>query len=136
METRPAVEAAKALYHQWREVFNLAIAIADSLTENAHIKSEDATKQLMYENIMIVGAKIMSAAGGTLYIIKMENAAIIRLNCRQLMDQIGFAVMAGIADERHQQVIRQAMDEFRRLFCQWVVTFQKDAYEDEWGLFV
>jgi len=133
---RPAIEAAKALYQQWREVFDLAIAIADSLTETARMNDEDGIKRLMYENIMIVGAKIMSAAGGTLYIIKMENAAIIRVNCRQLMDQIGFAVMTGMADERHQQVIRQEMDKFRTLFRQWVVTFQKDAYEDEWGLFV
>ncbi len=135
-KTRPAIEAAKALYQQWREVFDLGIAIADSLTDNALMNDEDSTKRLMYENLMIVGAKIMSAAGDTLYVIKMENAAIIRVNCTQLMEQIGFAVMTDMADERHQQVIRQAMDKFRLLFRQWVSTFQKDEYEDEWGLFV
>ena len=92
------------------------------------------TRRLIFENLMIVAPKILSAVD-TLYVIQMENAAIIRTNCRQLMEQVSFAALSGIADEEHHQVIEEAMNEFRVLFRQWVATFQPDEFEDEWGLF-
>ncbi|HYH14181.1 MAG TPA: hypothetical protein VD794_03110, partial [Flavisolibacter sp.] len=75
------------------------------------------------------------SAVDTLYMLQMENAAIIRTNCRQLMEQVSFAAMSGIADEAHRDVIEEAMDEFRTLFKQWVATFEPDEFKDEWGLF-
>jgi hypothetical protein len=32
--------------------------------------------------------------------------------------------------------IRAEIDEFRELFKYWVSTFVKDAFDDDWGLFV
>jgi hypothetical protein len=127
------LEPARALYRQWREVFGLVIAFADSLNNDKE-DEEDMTRRLIFENLMAVAPKILSAVD-TLYVIQMENAAIIRTNCRQLMEQIGFAALSGIADEEHHQVIEEAMNEFRELFRQWVATFQPDEFEDEWGLF-
>lgn len=130
--------AAKALYNKWREVYALAIVFADTLQAG---EDEDDTmgnwgKRLIYENAMIVGAKIMGAVGGDMYILKMENAAIIRTNCKQLIEQVGAAVIFSQADESYEQVIRDAMDEFRALFKEWVATFERDEFEDEWGLFL
>jgi hypothetical protein len=34
------------------------------------------------------------------------------------------------------QIIRDEIDKFRELFKQWVASFEKDEYEDDWGLFV
>src|SRR6476619_8322949 len=82
---------AEALYNQWREVFGLVMAFVETLPEE-----EDetlSTKSMIYQNAYIVAPKIMSACGDTLYQIKMENAAIIRLNCRQLWEQIDFAAL-------------------------------------------
>ena len=42
----------------------------------------------------------------------------------------------GFADESYKKVIEQGMNEFRLLFKDWVATFQKDEFEDEWGLFI
>jgi hypothetical protein len=39
-------------------------------------------------------------------------------------------------DDTHKKVIEDVLLKFRELFNHWVSTFQKDAYEDEWGLFV
>ena len=36
----------------------------------------------------------------------------------------------------HRQIILDEIDHFRELFKVWVGTFQKDEFEDEWGLFV
>jgi hypothetical protein len=65
----------------------------------------------------------------------MENAAIIRTNCRQMMEQVGFAVLMGWAEKEHKTVINQTLDNFKLTFKTWVATFEKDEFEDEWGLF-
>jgi hypothetical protein len=62
----------------------------------------------------------------------MENAALIRFNCRQMMEQVGFAVITGVGDPLHESVIRDAMEEFKLRFRHWVSYFKKDEFEDEW----
>lgn len=136
-ETR---SAAKALYAKWREVFGLILAFAENLCddpeENDSETHPQANKKLIYENAMIIAPKLLSAASIDMYILQMENAAIIRTNARQLMEQVGFAVLMGFADESYKNVIEEAMNEFRLLFKDWVATFQKDEFEDDWGLFI
>lgn len=131
--------AAKALYLKWREVFGLIIAFAENLcSDSEEIKEEtheQLTKGLIYENAMIIAPKLKGAMGAGLYILQMENAAIVRTNARQLMEQVSFAVLMGFADESYKNVIEEAMNEFRLRFKDWVATFQKDEFEDEWGLF-
>jgi hypothetical protein len=138
-KTASSRSASKALYLKWREVFGLVIALAENLVDEPEERGKDTheemTQKLIYENAMIVAPKIMSASGCGLYILQMENAAIVRTNCRQLMEQVGFAVMMGFADADHKKVIEEAMAEFRELFKNWVATFQKDEFIDEWGLF-
>ena len=131
------LDAARSLYEQWREVFQLVMAFSDTLPE---AKDEEemvlSTKQLIFENAFIIAPKIMSASRDTLYEIKMENAALIRFNCRQMMDQIGYAVLIGNADQAHELVIEEALNEFKLRFRHWVSLFEKDEFEDEWGLFI
>ena len=131
--------AGKALYLKWREVFGLVIAFAENLSDSEFAEEkethEQSTKKFIYENAMIIAPKIRSASLVDLYILQMENAAIIRTNARQLMEQGGFTVLMGFADERYKKVIEESMDEFRELFKDWVSTFRKDDIEDEWGLF-
>ena len=139
-KTVPERAAAKELYIQWRELFGLVIAVAENLSEDEEDEGDDekygeVTKRLIYENAMMVAPKILSATGCGLYVLQMENAAIIRTNCRQLMEQVGFAVIMGTIDPEHKVVIEGAMNKFRDLFKTWVATFMKDEFEDEWGLF-
>lgn len=130
---REELQIAEALYNQWREVFSLVSAFAEALPDE-----EDepvSTRSLIYQNAYMVAPKIMSACGDTLYQIKMENAALIRFHCRQMWEQVAFAVLMGTADREHKEVIEEAIDGFKVLFRQWVATFKRDEYEDEWGLF-
>jgi hypothetical protein len=90
---------------------------------------------MIYQNAYIVAPKILSASGDTLYQIKMENAALIRFNCKQLWDQIAFATLSGDADIAYKIPIEESLDKFKKLFRSWVATFRRDDYEDEWGLF-
>ncbi len=131
----PAKAIAKAMYNQWRDVFGMVVAFAENLADDGEASHPASTKALIYENAMIVAPKIIGAISMNLYVLKMANAANIRTNCKQMMEQIGFAVLMGWADENHKRVIEEGLDKFRELFKQWVTTFEKDNFEDEWGLF-
>ena len=133
-------QAAKALYLKWRETFSLIYAFADNLAPDAKggekETHEQVTKSFIMENAMIIGPKLRGAMAVDLYILKMENAAIVRTNARQLMEQVTFSVLSGFAGEEYKNVIQESMDEFRLLFKEWVMTFKKDDIEDDWGLFI
>lgn len=126
------LEAAKALYNKWREVFYLVMVFTDNLPEE---NEPHSIRNMIFENAMMVSPKLISAAGDMLYIVKMENASIIRTNCKQLMDQVIFSGLTEKAERHHEQVIRDSMEEFKNLFKDWVATFKKDDCEDDWGLY-
>ena len=127
------LQLGEALYNQWREVFKLVSAFAENLPEEEN--EILSTKSMIYQNAYIVAPKIISASGDTLYQIKMENAALIRFNCRQMWEQIAFAVLMGNADEEHKEVIEEALSRFKEIFSKWVSSFKHDEVEDDWGLF-
>lgn len=132
--------AGKALYEQWREVYRLvmtfAAVLADAPEGDAPASEEQWTQRLIHENAMIVAPKIISASHSSLYILQMENAALIRFNCRQLMEQVSYAALTGQTEIAYVEVIEEAMEQFRLLFREWITTFQRDEYDDEWGLFL
>lgn len=129
---REELQLGEVLYNQWRKVFGLATAFAEALPGEEEANSP---KDMIYQNVYMIAPKIMSAAGDTLYQVKMENAALIRFNCRQLWEQVAFAVLTGTADAAYQQVIEESLSKFKALFRRWVATFKPDDCEDDWGLF-
>lgn len=140
VDNAPARAAGKTLYEQWREVYRLVMTFAAVLAEDPDsdtpASEEQWTKRLIHENAMIVAPKIISASHTSLYVLQMENAALIRFNCRQLMEQVNYAALTGQADAAYVDVIEEAMEQFRLLFRDWIATFRRDEYEDEWGLFL
>ena len=45
-------------------------------------------------------------------------------------------MIEGEIEEDYGNIIRNELDVFRDLFKTWILTFEKDEYTDEWGLFV
>lgn len=137
---REGREAAKALYLKWRDTFGLIYAFTEILTSDSEEPPADTyehfTKTMILENAMIIGPKLRGAMAVDLYILKMENAAIVRSNARQLSEQLQFADLSDYTEEDYVSVIEDSMDEFRELFKEWVMTFKKDDVEDDWGLFI
>jgi hypothetical protein len=82
-----------------------------------------------------VAVKIKSSEAG-LYIIRMENASIIRNNAQFIKSSMLTMMSEEVIEKTHGQIIRDEIDKFRELFKIWVSTFQKDECEDEWGLFI
>jgi hypothetical protein len=151
-------ERAEKLYNKWKEIDYLIEAIWDKrdlafpeTVENESTKEEgddddnddfrlpkemiEWHRNEMWGNAYLIPAKISGAEAGDLYIIRMENAAIIRkaameiyLDCHMLKE-IG-------TDEQDIALLRSEIDNFKQLFIEWVNGFEKDEYEDDWGLFI
>ena len=128
------LEAGKSLYNQWREIFQMVMALTDTLP----CKEEDpdpSARQMILKNASMIAPKIVSASANTIYMLKMENASIIRFNCRQMMEQIDFAVISGEADISHRSEIDDALELFKEYFHHWVKLFKRDEFEDNWNLY-
>ncbi|MBW7893084.1 MAG: hypothetical protein H3C48_19085 [Chitinophagaceae bacterium] len=130
------MKAARELYNKWREIFLYVESYCDTLQNISDYEYTDKNKELIGQNLFIVAPKIIGAAGTGHYILKMENAAIIRRNCCELLDQIRFTTAVGAGERKYANVIEREMDIFRGLFKEWVRTFVKDGYTDDWGLYI
>jgi len=82
-----------------------------------------------------VAVKIQSSESGNMYVLRMENASIIRKNAQLVKSSVLTMMIEGVVEEAHGKVIREEIDKFRELFKEWVNTFETDEFEDEWGLF-
>jgi hypothetical protein len=136
----PTRDACKALYLQWQQVMIVLNGAFDSMKIE---EKEDGFPADYWEDhkAMIIGdahqvaVKIKSSEVG-LYTIRMENASIIRKNAQFIKSSMLTMMSEEVIEEEYGNIIRAEIDKFRELFKLWVGTFQKDEYEDEWGLFI
>lgn len=83
-----------------------------------------------------LAVKVAGAEGAGLYDIKMENATIIRKSARELVVNTHGLDMFGFEHPEYYPLIREAVEEYRLLFIEWVAGFdQWDYIVDRWGLF-
>jgi len=138
-KTNPTSDLCKAMYKQWNTVVFVLKAAFDSMKE----PSEDSLfgkdfiedqKEMLLGDAYEVAAKIRSSEVG-MYIIRMENAAIIRKHAQFIKISTNGFIEEDLMEAEHRLIIRQEINTFRELFQQWVASFEKDEYEDEWGLF-
>ncbi|HEX4875462.1 MAG TPA: hypothetical protein VFV31_02250 [Chitinophagaceae bacterium] len=146
---KPTKEAAKAMYEQWKTVM---IVLKGALGTTDFEEEEEEEKEDSFENdgfpssywkdhkAMIMGdayqvaVKIKSSEAG-LYMIRMENACLIRKNAQSIKSSMLTMIAEKVIEESHGMIIREEIDKFRMLFRHWVSTFERDEFEDEWGLF-
>ncbi|MBN9299586.1 MAG: hypothetical protein J0I41_21475 [Filimonas sp.] len=132
-------EACKALYLQWRQVVLLLNGLLDSVTtteDSFPMEILESQKEIVLVDAHEVAAKIRSSEAGGIYILRMENAAIIRKNAQFIKTSIAGMLAEEVIEEQHGELVRAEIDKFRELFKQWIATFKKDEFDDEWGLFV
>ena len=125
--------------HEKLPVFKKAMQIAE-LTR-AVVDTFDKEKDFfhiserMIENAYILGAKIAGAEGGDIYSLRMENAVIIKINARELLASTSLCKKEKLCDADYLQLLRDEIDEFRKLFIDWVSAFDKtNDIEDDWGI--
>ncbi len=134
----PTHDACAALYNKWQEiVFLLKGFLAPFLEKD---KDEEGMMEFTAGQLMgdawQVGAKIKSSEAAGIYIVRMENASIIRMLAQGISSSLLMYLEETDADEQHVAVLRDEITAFRMLFIEWVTTFEKDEFTDEWGLFV
>ncbi len=136
---RPTRDACKAMYEQWKQVMIVLKGALETMNTNTGEDSFSPEHWEDYKGMMLgdayqVAVKIQSSETG-LYMIRMENASIIRKNAQFIKSSMLTAIAEGAIEEAHGKVIREEIDKFRMLFRHWVSTFERDEFEDEWGLF-
>lgn len=137
----------------WKPINSLNVALKkhnskitktlDAIIASANEEDELISMQLqqMLGDSWIVGAKLAGAQGADCYTIYMENASIIRSLMRQMqtatygLDGLGVLDDAKGVEENYISVLREEIDAFKSTFIKWVSYFEKDEFEDEWGLY-
>lgn len=127
----PQMRLAKALYEQSREIYQQAKLFCETLSGELSAM----TTELILSNALVIPPKIMAVAFGDLYVRRMENAAIIRLNAKQLREQVLVSGMMENSETEYGELLLGEIEKFRELFADWVASFEKDEFEDEWGVF-
>lgn len=139
----PTKDACRVMYEQWKQVMIVLKGAMDTSPQGGGVETgkEDFPseywedhKRMILGDAYQVAVKIKSSEAG-LYMIRMENASIIRKNAQFIKSSMLTMMGEGAIEEAHGLVIREEIDKFRMLFRHWVSTFEKDEFEDEWGLF-
>ena len=128
---RSKILRAKKLYDQARSIYRYSALFCETLEG----EMSEMTANLIMQNAMMLCPKIVGAEGGDMYVLRMENASIIRTNCRELETQVKAADMFEICTPEYKDIVLHELEKFRILFIDWVKYFEKDDFEDEWGLY-
>ncbi len=134
----PTRELCKNLYVQWQQVMFVLKGVLAPFME---IQEEDAellqlTTQNLLHDAYMTGVKIRSSEAGGIYIMRMENASIIRQLAQGISTTLLLFMAHDKVDQQHIYLVRGEIDKFRNIFIEWVASFQKDEFTDDWGLFI
>jgi len=118
----PTRDLCKAMYMQWNQVITVLKAAFDSLKEPGEdsLYTKDHLEQqiaMLLGDAYEVGAKIRSSEVG-LYIMRMENAAIIRKNAQFIKISTNGFIEDELMEDQYRLVVRNEIDIFRDLFKQ------------------
>ncbi|HET8886276.1 MAG TPA: hypothetical protein VFM70_08000 [Salinimicrobium sp.] len=122
------------LYEKAKEIFNMVDRITGLIPkDNVFLSS---VGEIMYADAIQLAPKIAGAEAGGLYDLKMENAALIRRKARDIYVQCNNFLIEDFKEIEFLNLLRDEIDEFRKLFAAWVQTFDQWNYIiDRWGLF-
>jgi four helix bundle protein len=121
------------VFKKAEQIRELTMRIIDTFDDEKDIFK---MKEQMMLNACTLSAKIAGAEGGDLYTLRMENAVVIKMHARELQAQTSLCKAEKLCNQEYLQLLRDEIEEFRKLFVEWVNTFDKsNDIQDEWGLF-
>ena len=125
---------ALPIYKKALDILDLTEKLVDTFQDG---EMGGRYRQLMLDDALIIPAKIAGAEAVNHYVMKMENATVIKIHARSLLTQTSSANHLKLAEPSHLQLLRDEIDAFRLLFRQWITTFEKGTIKegDGWGLF-
>ena len=131
-------ESSKALYEQWRQVMTGINALLASDEADRQEVDEFWTEQkrMLLGDAYQIAVKILTCGRAGMYVIQMENAAIVRKNALLIYGQLLSFAFEEKIEMPHAEAVMADIDVFRQLFKAWIATFSKDEFKDDWGFFV
>ena len=121
------------LMRKAHEIVRLTSALVGSLDE----ARRELYGGMMMKDAMILSAKFSVAESVSDYILKMENATIMKVHARNLYAMTYQLGMEETHAEEHLNLLREVIGEFKDLFVGWVQGFDPtDRMDDGWGLFL
>jgi hypothetical protein len=120
-------------------VFKKAWAIAE-LTRRLVETFDEQRDELhvgeqMINNAYMLGAKISVAEAADLFTLRMENAVIIKMAARELLAETSLCKAEKLADPVYLQLLRDELEEFRKLLNGWIKTFDPlNDIPDDWAI--
>jgi hypothetical protein len=115
-----------------KDILGLTRALVGSLDE----ARKELYGNIMMEDAMVMSAKFAGAEGISDYVLKMEIAVIMKVHAKSLNTMTYQLGMEGTHAEEHLELLREAIEEFRKLFIKWQKGFDSNEKNDDgWGIF-
>jgi len=122
------------IFQKAEEIRELTRRIIDSMDDD---EVKMIHSNIMLEDSIIIPAKIAGAEAMDDFILKMENATVIKIHARSLQAQTSSLLFENAVPEEYLRLLRKEIESFRLLFIEWIKTFHQFPKEgDGWGLFV
>lgn len=108
----------------------------------ALVGSLDEPRKELYGHSMLNDAKQLqikfsSAESGTQYSLKMESAVLIKVHAKSLFTITYELEVQETHAREHLALLRQAIEDFRKLFLKWIEEMDRDQnFDDGWGIFI
>ncbi len=108
---------------------------------HALVGSLDEARKELYGGLMMKDARVMrtefaKAEALEDYVAKMENATIMKVHAKSLRAMTFQLGVESTHAEEHLQLLRDAIEEYRKLFIEWVQGFDPSKKRDDgWGIF-
>lgn len=124
------------IFQKAEEIRELTQRIVETMDKND--PQSEIQSSLMLEDSIIIPAKIAGAEAVDDFILKMENAVIIKIHARGLLARTSSLKYLELVDPEYLQLLRDEIEAFRLLFKKWIASFQIDTTKegDGWGLFI
>lgn len=108
---------------------------------HALVGSLDEARKELYGGLMMEDATIMSSKFASTelledYVAKMENATIMKVHAKSLKAMTYQLAVESTHAEEHLQLLRDAIEDYRKLFIEWIKGFDaSEKFDDGWGIF-
>lgn len=120
------------LMRKAKDIVGLTHALVGSLDE----ARKELYGGLMMEDATVMSAKFSGAEALEDYVAKMENAIIMKVHAKSLRAMTYQLAVESTHAEEHLQLLRDAIEDYRKLFVEWVKGFDSsEKYDDGWGIF-
>lgn len=115
-----------------KEIIGLTRALVGSLDE----ARRELYGGLMMEDATLMSAKFAGAESIQDFVLKMEKAVSMKVHAKNLNSMTYQLALEETHAEEHLELLRQAIEEYRKLFVEWIKCFDRtEKFDDGWGIF-